>query len=361
MGYSATVIGVLMSIFEISGIIFTLILSKFPSKSGKYGLWLLFLGIMCTVLSFPVLLSPLPVMCIALALFAIPVKSIIPISDAFIHLRLADKSERYGMIRAFGSLGFVVMSFIMQAFVNTDTITPFEGSIWLATPPFLMSVSLFFFPNLLRPLKESAQAAQVHVQKKPVTNEEKQGFFKQFSPHYWLIVVVVTFGYFTQQGTARFFSLYVKEHLGSDAFGFLWALSVICEIPTLFFSYRFIRHFGSKKLILFCVAMISVRSFVYVLFPSVIGATFAQLFHCATFGLLYPAVVVFIAQEVKNAKNAVLAQAISSVGSAGLASVLGSFIGGIVIDMFGYTTMYTLFGFIPLIGLGLYFFLRKRV
>ncbi len=360
MGYSATFIGFLLSLFEISGIVFTFFMCKFPEKSGKYGKWLLSLGFLLIVLPFPMLMLSLPVTIIGIILYSVPVKAYIPISDSFIHARLGERSERYGMIRAFGSLGFVVMSLIMQYFVNSDTVSLFESSLWMAVPAALMCVSILAIPKLLIPLKSTPEEKCIDVPELEEKPKQTKHFFKQFSLQYWLIVIVLTFGNIGQYGPFKFFSLYVKEYLESDSFSMLWAISVACEIPTLFFSYKFIRRFGSKNLILFCVAMISIRSFLYVILPSVQGAALAQIFHMFTFGLLHPASVIFIANEVKESKNGVLAQAISSVGSAGLASVIGSFVGGIIIDKYGYPQLYTIFGFIPLIGIVIYFVFRKK-
>ncbi len=361
MGFSSTAIGMLLSLFEISGIACTFFISKFPEKSGKYGMWLLVFAVSLAILPFPLLLSSLPIMIIALLAYSVPTKATIPVSDAFIHLRLGKKSERYGMIRAFGSLGFVTMSLVMQYFVDSDTVSSFESALWMASPGILLCISFLCIPRLLKPLAHAHDDLETNIDEKPVHTKKLKHFFTQFSPTYWLIIVVLTFGNIGQFGPFKFFSLYVKEYLHSDSFSLLWAISVACEIPALFFSYKFIRRFGSKNLILFCVGMISVRSFLYVLFPSVEGAAFAQVFHCFTFGLLHPASVLFIAEEVKGKKNGVMAQAISSVGSAGFASVIGSFIGGIIIDQYGYPELYTIFGVFPLIGIALYFLLRSKI
>ncbi len=361
MGYSSTLIGVLLSLLEISGIVVTFFISKFPEKSGKYGMWLLLFGVSLALLPFPLLLAPFPIMIIALLLYAIPTKAAVPISDSFINLRLGNRRDRYGMVRAFGSMGFVTMSLIMQYFVNSDTISLFESAVWMAVPGGLLCLSLIAIPRLLKPIVQEHASKDTKSEQKAIEQTKPTNFFTQFSPAYWLIILVLTFGNIGQFGPFKFFSLYVKEYLHSDSFSLLWAISVICEIPALFFSYKFIRRFGSKSLILFCVAMISVRSFIYVLFPTVEGAALGQVFHCFTFGLLHPASVVFIADEVKGKKNGVMAQAISSVGSAGLASVIGSFAGGIIIDRFGYPQLYIFFGIFPLIGLAIYYLFRKKV
>ena len=354
MGYSPTVIGFLMSLLEIAGIVFTFVFCKFPQKSGKYGFWLIIISLLLIILPIPMLNFGFLMSALSIIVYAIPSKTAVPISDSYVNILLGKNTDKYGMVRVFGSLGFIIASLVLQFFIKPENLTQMQCSFLMMIPGVLMLVTLFITPKLLEPVE-----VPVIPQVKD-TSEKSKSFFKQFSPTFWLFLMVLTFGNIGNAGPYKFFSLYVDEFLKSDVYGFLWSLSAICEIPTLFFSFLFIRKYGSKKLILFCVAMISVRNFVYVLFPSVTGAAIGQMFHCFTFGLLHPSTVIFIGQEVIGSKQ-VTAQALSSVGSAGVASVFGSFLGGIIIDHIGYPSLYTIFGIIPLVGLVLYFCLRKKV
>ncbi|MFI3258052.1 MAG: MFS transporter [Spirochaetales bacterium] len=361
MGYSSTEIGLLLAIFEISGTIITFFLCRMPAKSGKYGLYLLFFGILLILLPFPLLLLPPIGTVLCIILYAIPIKVMVPISDSYVNLKLGCEKYKYGMIRSFGSMGFVVMSILMQYIVNIDTISQVQSALWLSVPAFLMCVSLIVIPHLLTPVAEETQTMPPIATAIESAKTSDKSLFGRFSPLFWLIIAVLVLGNFAQYANTKFFSLYVKEYLQSDSFAILWAVAVACEVPFMFFSYRFIRYFGSKKLIIFCVFIIAVRNFVYVLFPTVLGATFGQLFHGITYGLLHPAAVIFIAEEIKDNKDAVLGQAIYSVGASGIASVVGSLFGGIIIDNFGYPFFYMMFGFFPLAGLALYAMLNKRL
>ena len=357
MGYSSTLIGILISILEIAGITFTFLLCKIPQKSGKYGLWLVFAAVLFIVLPIPMLTSSFGITLVCVILYAIPLKTPVPVTDSFINYLLGDNSDKYGTVRVWGSYGFIFTSLVFQFFIKPEELSQMQSAFLMIIPGVLLLCSLLFIPKLLDPVKVVAPVEEKEVDSE--LPESKKSIFKQFSPTFWLFLVVLTIGYIGLYGPYKFFSLYVSEHLHSDSYGFLWALSTICELPTLFFSYIFVRKFGCKKLILFCIGMISVRNFVYFLFPSVAGAAFGQMFHCFTFGLLYPATIYFIATEAEGPKQ-VTAQAIFSVGSAGFASVLATFLGGLVIDHLGYSYLYVIFGCVPLVGLVLYFFLRKK-
>ena len=154
--------------------------------------------------------------------------------------------------------------------------------------------------------------------------------------------------------------MYVKEYLHSDAAGILWVISALSEIPLMVFSSRFIRRWGSVRLLIFSAALTSVRNLIYVLFPSVAGAACAQLCNSITFGLFHPAAVMFAAREVRRTEDTVLSQLLYSVGSIGIASVLASALGGFVIDRFGYPFLFISYSAFPLAGILLFAVLNKR-
>jgi len=185
-------------------------------------------------------------------------------------------------------------------------------------------------------------------------------FFGQFSPYYWLVLALIFLTMFGQAPTNHFFSMYVREYLHSDAAGFLWVLSALSEIPFMFFSNRFIRRYGSVKLLLFCSAASSVRNLVYVCFPSVAGAAAAQLFNSVTFGLFHPAAVMFAAQHARRKEQYVLSQLLYSICAIGTAKILASALGGIVVHRFGYGFLYASYSAFPLAGILLFAVLNKR-
>ena len=342
-------------------------------------------------------------------MYASAIKAVIPVSDSFIGLQLGTKRDRYGRIRAVGSLGFVVANIVMQRFIHIDTISTFATVLWMTVPAALFSLSLIVIPGIMAPLPppsptskktvpspnvtgaapaESAVKAESNPaagtpadrtektekpEKTELTEKPKipRGvfgtiarafslFFGQFSPYYWLVLALIFLTMFGQAPTNHFFSMYVREYLHSDAAGFLWVLSALSEIPFMFFSNRFIRRYGSVKLLLFCSAASSVRNLVYVCFPSVAGAAAAQLFNSVTFGLFHPAAVMFAAQHARRKEQYVLSQLLYSICAIGTAKILASALGGIVVHRFGYGFLYASYSAFPLAGILLFAVLNKR-
>ena len=421
MGYSVVHIGFLLAVFEVFGVIVPFFTGNIPAKNGKYGLFLFING--CVLALIPCVMFSLPLFALTalcLAVYASAIKAVIPVSDSFIGLQLGTKRDRYGRIRAVGSLGFVVANIVMQRFIHIDTISALETVLWMTVPAVLFSLSLIVIPGIMAPLPspnvtgaapasqtssgvigtapfeaavkaesvvkaESALAAgnapaagtpadrtekpeKTELPEKPKIPRGFFGtiagafslFFGQFSPYYWLVLALIFLTMFGQAPTNHFFSMYVREYLHSDAAGFLWVLSALSEIPFMFFSNRFIRRYGSVKLLLFCSAASSVRNLVYVCFPSVAGAAAAQLFNSVTFGLFHPAAVMFAAQHARRKEQYVLSQLLYSICAIGTAKILASALGGIVVHRFGYGFLYASYSAFPLAGILLFAVLNKR-
>ena len=401
MGYSVVHIGFLLAVFEVFGVIVPFFSGNIPAKNGKYGLFLFING--CVLALIPCVMFSLPLFALTalcLAVYASAIKAVIPVSDSFIGLQLGTKRDRYGRIRAVGSLGFVVANIVMQRFIHIDTISTFATVLWMTVPAVLFSLSLIVIPGIMAPLSppspnvtgtapsESAVKAESNPaagtpadrtektekpEKTELTEKPKipRGvfgtiarafslFFGQFSPYYWLVLALIFLTMFGQAPTNHFFSMYVREYLHSDAAGFLWVLSALSEIPFMFFSNRFIRRYGSVKLLLFCSAASSVRNLVYVCFPSVAGAAAAQLFNSVTFGLFHPAAVMFAAQHARRKEQYVLSQLLYSICAIGTAKILASALGGIVVHRFGYGFLYASYSAFPLAGILLFAVLNKR-
>ena len=416
MGYSVVHIGFLLAVFEVFGVIVPFFTGNIPAKNGKYGLFLFING--CVLALIPCVMFSLPLFALTalcLAVYASAIKAVIPVSDSFIGLQLGTKRDRYGRIRAVGSLGFVVANIVMQRFIHIDTISTFATVLWMTVPAVLFSLSLIVIPGIMTPLPPpspnvtgTAQALQrssdvtgtapaesaVKAESAPSESDPAAGtpadrtekpekteltektkipcgffgtiarafslFFGQFSPYYWLVLALIFLTMFGQAPTNHFFSMYVREYLHSDAAGFLWVLSALSEIPFMFFSNRFIRRYGSVKLLLFCSVASSVRNLVYVCFPSVAGAAAAQLFNSVTFGLFHPAAVMFAAQHARRKEQYVLSQLLYSICAIGTAKILASALGGIVVHRFGYGFLYASYSAFPLAGILLFAVLNKR-
>ena len=84
------------------------------------------------------------------------------------------------------------------------------------------------------------------------------------------------------------------------------------------------------------------------------------MLNTVTYGLYHPAAVVFVAQYAPKGKL-MISMSLYSIFALGLASVLGNSLGGWMIDSFGYPAVFTTFAIFPLLGVLVYFFVRKKI
>ena len=360
MGYTATQVGFLLGIFEGAGVILPLIVSPVIEKKGRYGLFLIFMGLLMVAIPLPMVrFLGFGATALFLSLYSFGYKGAVPLSDSLAQRFLGERRNDYGKVRVAGSIGYVVMTLLLQYFVPAGTASQYM--VWMVASAGLFVVFLFFVPGILsshekKSLQSESDVAEVVPQKK----ESFPQILSQFPPVFWMGILLLFLGFFGLTPATKMFALYTTEFLHSNGAGALSAVSAGSEIPFMFFSGRFLRRYGSFKLLVFCTALVTVRLLLYIIFPNMTGAVLGQLLNSVTYGLYHPAAVVFVAQYAPKGKL-MISMSLYSIFALGLASVLGNSLGGWMIDSFGYPVMFTTFAIFPLLGVLLYFFVRKKL
>ena len=360
MGYTATQVGFLLGIFEGAGVILPLIISPFIEKKGRYGLFLILMGLLMVAIPLPMVkFLGFGATAIFLSLYSFGYKGSVPLSDSLAQSFLGEQGNDYGKVRVAGSIGYVVMTLLLQYFVPAGTASQYM--VWMMASAGLFVVSLFFVPGILsshekKSLQTESGVTEIVSQKK----ESLPQILSQFPAVFWMGILLLFLGFWGLTPATKMFALYTMEFLHSNGAGALSAISAGSEIPFMFFSGRFLRRYGSFKLLVFCTALVTVRLLLYIIFPNMTGAVLGQLLNSVTYGLYHPAAVVFVAQYAPKGKL-MISMSLYSIFALGLASVLGNSLGGWMIDSFGYPVMFTTFAIFPLLGVLLYFFVRKKL
>ncbi len=354
-GYTTTQIGLLLAVFNAAGIIIPLLVTPALSRTKRLAPVLLIIAAGMAAMPVPLFRwSGFAVTVFLLALYAAFYRSAIPVCDTMINSALDGHRERYGYVRVFGSIGFVVMSLILQHFIVLEKCTLSEMTAWMSIPAVLLAVTVLPFAGVKGSAREISAAHE----------EPQTGNFREtvasFGAGYFLVLFVIFMQYMGMVPANQFLSLYLKDSLKSNASGFMWALNAICEIPFMFLSGRFIRRYGALPLILVCTAAVSVRMSFYAFIPNLAGVVLGQMMHSLTFGLFYPACIMYCTQASHNSRSVVVSMTLFTVAGS-LANVLGSSFGGWLIDASGYRVMFCVFGFMPLAGLAVYGAMRRKV
>jgi PPP family 3-phenylpropionic acid transporter len=363
MGYTSSNISFLFTFFEITGLVFPLALSAAIEKSGKYGRMMLLVSLPFLLCAIPFLAhNALIVTLVCLAGYATAYKTCAPVSDSIATTLLAPNAQRYGTARAVGSLGFVVMSLLLQFCVNLSAAPSLEKIAWFIAPAVLFSASIIFVPGIFKCESDiPREIKHTHI-RRSLKEFIDSGFgaFRGFSKHYWAGILLIFLSFLGLTPANRLLSLYVEDYLQVNASSAMWAISAAAEIPAMILASRFIKAWGVTKTMSIAAAAMTVRLLLYVLIPNIYGAMAAQLLHFFNYGLMHPAAVYFVTHNAPRGKL-MISLSIYSLCANNAANILGCIIGGIVIDKFGFPALFVSFSVLPLAALVVYNILRRRI
>ncbi len=278
-------------------------------------------------------------------LFGLFYKPNIPLTDGMTFRYIRTQGGDYGKIRIGGTFGYI--SFIAVF----DAICWLTGGVTVnkLILEFSVAVALQLASLLLVPKFSDSSDVSNGVAKK--TDAERNDFLKLFLRPTFLVFMLAAFlGRFSMMSYYSFFSRYLDDVYGVKEVGWIWALGSLCEMPLVFCSKRIIDKIGLKSFfalgLLGCVlrlAGFSVESNIWVVLC-------LQPLHCLTFGAYHCATVTYVSRMFP-AKFQGGAQGIYSAITVGLGGLVGSAVGGVVLDAFNYTVLYTAFSGVALLGL----------
>ena len=94
MGYTATQVGFLLGIFEGAGVILPLIVSPVIEKKGRYGLFLIFMGLLMVAIPLPMVrFLGFGATALFLSLYSFGYKGAVPLSDSLAQSFLGERGK----------------------------------------------------------------------------------------------------------------------------------------------------------------------------------------------------------------------------------------------------------------------------
>jgi PPP family 3-phenylpropionic acid transporter len=228
-----------------------------------------------------------------------------------ISLRIIGK-ERYGKIRLFGSVGFVLVSLVLVKFLSSPDI----ALNYLLTLTFLTAIVAFV-------IAKNADATQEKTQ------EVKNDINLLADWRLWagLTLMQVSFGAFY-----NFFTIYETDFgVSMDMTIYLWSFGVLAEIFMLYFQGRLLR--GNLLLILQITTFASaIRWFLLFMFPQNLTVLFfAQTLHALSFALFHSAAISYLFHLYKHKS---LAQQFFSGITYGLGGFIGALYAGYIYELY---------------------------
>ena len=268
-------------------------------------------------------------MAVVLLFMFIHTSAMMPMSEAALaHLVSTDTgfdSRRYGRVRLWGSLGFLVTVFVAGAWFEVQGMASFP--IWAVGSLLALNVSVWCLP--------SRQEVAHHDEARPpvmaVLRQRKvQWFF-----------ATVFFHVLSHIGIYVFFSLYLDE-LGysKTMIGVLWAVSVAAEIVWFFTQSRWLPAFSLSSWMFMCSCAMVLRMALTTWTAEWLWAlVFAQILHALTFATQHTACIALLSHHFPGRLRGRGQALYASIGY-GVPGVLGALVGGALSDAYGLSSVY---------------------
>jgi len=258
-----------------------------------------------------------------------------PLVEATTLSYLGKHTARYGRIRSWGSIGFIV------AVVGLGYAFDYIAIAWLLWAGLVCELGILLFSRQIPPTEVLAH----HTDSQSIRNIVLQ-------PR-----VLVLFGACFLMSVAHgpyytFFSIYLVEHgYAKSAVGGLWALGVICEIGVFFLMPWLARRYGLTRILVGSFALAVLR-FLLIGWgvDFLLLLLIAQVLHAATFGA-YHAASVGLVHEFFQGRHQSKGQALFGSLTYGAGGMLGGLASGPIWQHYGASVLYSCSAGMALIGM----------
>jgi PPP family 3-phenylpropionic acid transporter len=243
----------------------------------------------------------------------------LPLVEATTFSHLGERSDRYGRIRLWGSVGFIL------SVVGLGYVLDYAPIAWLPWLVVAMLAGVAVFARFI-PEAEVLPHANDHISAwKLVRNPQV------------LALIAACFLMSAAHGPYySFYSIYLGDHGYSKShIGWLWALGVVSEIGVFLFMPRLFGRYALEHILIASFAIAIVRFMLIawgIDYPGLI--IFAQVLHAGTFGAYHAAAVALI-NRLFQGRHQAKGQAFYNSISFGAGGALGSLYAGYTWDRLG--------------------------
>jgi MFS transporter, PPP family, 3-phenylpropionic acid transporter len=270
--------------------------------------------------------------------------AIMPLSDATLSQRLATASGmdmgRYGRVRVWGSIGFIVSA------TGFGALLQFAGIG--ALPAFVVAVSAAMLVAAWRLPSDTAPAhgAVPAAAAGGVWTVLRRPTVRWFFAGVFLTVLAHTSLYF-------FFSLYMAD-LGYEksAIGLLWAVAVAVEIAFFWTQGRWFARWNAQTVLIAAAAATALRFGAMASFGGIVAVLVAtQMLHALTFAAHHAACIATIDRHFAGRLRG-RGQALYATLGYGASGVLGGVLGGAISERFGFPAVFAAAAAVSLAAVG---------
>ncbi len=320
LGFSAFQIGVLMSLLAVMRIFAPALWGWIADRSGKR-VAIVQLAALLSFVAFAGVFagSGFWWLFLVMALMSFFWSASLPLVEATTFSHLGERADRYGHVRLWGSVGFIL------AVVGLGYVL---DHVHIGHLPWMILAVLGGLVLFARFMPE-AEVMPHHTDRSPVWRILRR-------PE---VLVLIAAGFLMSAAHGpyySFYSIYLEDNGYSKShIGWLWALGVICEIAVFLYLPQIFKRFTLEHVLMASFALAVLRFLLIawcIRLPELI--VLAQTLHAATFGAYHAAAVALIHRLFKGRHQA-KGQAIYSAVSFGAGGTLGSLYAGQTWDGLG--------------------------
>ena len=248
-----------------------------------------------------------------------------PLVEATTLSYLGKHSARYGRIRSWGSIGFIM------TVVGLGYAFDYISIAWLLWAGLVCEIGILIFSRQI----PHTEVVAHHTDSQPI----KQILLQRR--------VLALFGACFLMSVAHgpyytFYSIYLVEHgYAKSSVGGLWALGVICEIAVFFIMPWLFNRYGYTRILLVSFAC-AVARFLMIgwCVDLIVVLLIAQILHAATFGA-YHAASLGLVHEFFKGRHQSKGQALFGSLTYGAGGMVGGLASGPIWQHYGATVLYS--------------------
>jgi PPP family 3-phenylpropionic acid transporter len=244
----------------------------------------------------------------------------LPVVEAATLTHLGEHTGRYGAIRLWGSIGYIVA--VVGVGYALD-LYPARTLLWIVTVALAGTVAFAWL------VPDATQAAHAAEHRQSIMQVLKQ-------PAVIALIAACSLMAVAHGPYYTFYSIHLVDHGYSKGLtGWLWALGVVCEIAIFLWLPRFYAAFTLRGILIASFALAAVR-FLLIGWGagSLVVLVLAQTLHAASFGSFHAAAIGIVHQLFRGRHQA-RGQAIYGSLTFGVGGTLGALASGALWDSAG--------------------------
>jgi len=228
------------------------------------------------------------------SMVVVPFQAIAPVTDAAAIRMLRRQGGEFGLVRVWGTVGFLVITLSAGYFLDRFGPAAFVPII-LAVSVWRALISLLL-PYFRADAAEKPHGVEPHYEAEPVSPLVATRLKEIWRPWFMLTLLGAAFmhgSHMLQMGLGAL--LWKEQGISPQTIALLWAIAPTGEIVIMLYFGRMAKRFSARHLILAAGIFSVLRWVGFALEPGVWGYAALQVLHLGSFGLAYMGIVNFIA------------------------------------------------------------------